>query len=225
MDKEEYGRYLLAIIEEEEEEEEESDEDKVVEREEQLFGLFQFFMPDGKGVEAIFAPLEDGDVYLQRLTPIYEMLDPADFEGDSTPGYFNAKLVETSEETLKDYGQQFIEGLKQLLEDDEAASTYLDAIQQIEVLPPGGIDPFLHSSDADVHEALYDVIDQVEEHGEPIAILGEAYYSIACNYLISYYLQWPRYGLEGDPLIPYFELYRRGYSAVFSEGKLYIGAD
>lgn len=55
--------------------------------------------------EAIFAPLEDGDVYLKRLTPIYEMLDPADFEGDSTPGYFNGKLVETSEETLKDYGQ------------------------------------------------------------------------------------------------------------------------
>lgn len=224
MDKEEYGRYLLAIIEEEEEEEEESDEDKVVEKDE-LFGLFQFFMPDGQGVEAIFAPLEDGDVYLQRLTPIYEMLDPADFEGDSVPGYFNAKLVETSEESLKAYGQKFMEGLKQLLEDDEEASAYLAAVQQIEVLPPGGIEPFLHSSDADVHEALYDVVDQVEEDEEPIAILGEAYYSIACDYLISYYLQWPRYGLAGDPLAPYFELHRRGYSAVFSEGKLVIGAD
>lgn len=58
---------------------------------------------------------------------------------------------------------------------------------------------------------------------EPIEILDEAYYSIACEYWISYYLQWHRYGLKGDPFAPYFELYRLGYSAVFSDQKLYIG--
>ena len=113
MDQEEYGRYLLSLMEEEE-----PDEDTVVEAEE-LFGFFQMFMPEGDGVEAVFEPLEEGDVYLQRILPIYGMLDPADFAGDSVPGFFNAKRVETSGETLIGYGQQFIEGLKQLLDEDE----------------------------------------------------------------------------------------------------------
>jgi hypothetical protein len=204
-------------------EEEEPDEDTVVEAEE-LFGFFQMFMPEGDGVEAIFEPLEDGDTYLKRITPIYTMLDPADFAGDTVPGYFNAERVEASGETLIGYGRQFIEGLKELLNEDEEVSAYLAAIQHIELLPPGQIAAIRQLSDADVHEALFDVVSQGRDFEEPIDILGEAYYSIACDYWISYYLQWPRFGLKGDPLAPYFELYRRGYGAVFFEGKLFIGA-
>lgn len=71
--------------------------------------------------------------------------------------------------------------------------------------------------------------DVLKGHGEQLIkglkeLLDEAYYSIACDYWISYYLQWHRYGLKGDPLAPYFELYRLGYSAIFSEQKLYIGS-
>jgi hypothetical protein len=219
MEKEEYGRYLFSMVDEEEE----PDEDTVVE-EENLFGLFQMFMPEGDGVEAVFEPLEDGNTYLQRILPIYGMLDPADFSEDSFPGYFIAKRVETSEEVLIGYGRQFIEGLKELLDEEEEVSTYLAAIQQIEILPPGQIAAIRRLSDADVYEALFDVINSCRKYEEPIDILGEAYYSIACDYWISYYLQWPRFGLKGDPLAPYFELYRRGYAAVFSEGKLFIGA-
>lgn len=218
MDQQEYGRYLLAILEEEE-----PDEGAVV-AEEELYGFFQLFMPDGAGVEAVFQPLEDGDTYLQRIIPIYTMLDPADFAGDTVPGYFNAKQTEASGETLIGYGRQLIEGLKELLEEDEEVTAYLDAIQQIEILPPGQIAEIRLSSDADVHEALSDVVNSCRNYEEPIDILSEAYYSIACDYWISYYLQWPRFGLKDDPLAPYFELYRRGYDAVFSEGKLFIGA-
>ncbi|MDF2934641.1 MAG: hypothetical protein K0Q90_14 [Paenibacillaceae bacterium] len=219
MDREEYGRYLLSMMEEEE-----PDEDTVVEAEE-LFGFFQMFMPEGDGVEAIFEPLEDGDAYLKRIIPIYGMLDPADFSGDIIPGYFNAKRVEASGEALIAYGQQFIEGLKQLLDEDEEVSAYLAAVQQIELLPSGQIAAIRPLSDAGVYEALFDVVNQGRDFEEPIDVLGEAYYSIACDYWISYYLQWPRFGLKGDPLAPYFELYRRGYTAVFSEGKLFIGAN
>lgn len=218
MEKEEYGRYLVRMLEEDEPE-----EDTIVEAEE-LFGLFQMFMPDGAGVEAVFKPLEDGDTYLQRLLPIYAMLDPADFAGDSVPGYFNAKRVEASGDTLIAYGQEFIEGLKELLDEDEEVSAYLAAIQQVELLPPGQIDEVRSLYDPEVYEALSDVIIQCKNYEEPIDILGEAYYSISCDTWISYYLQWPRFGLKGDPLAPYFELYRRGYSAIFYEEKLYIGA-
>ncbi len=218
MDKQEYGRYLFSMIDEEE-----PDEDTVVE-EENLFGLFQMFMPDGAGVEAVFKPLEDGDTYLQRLLPIYAMLDPANFAGDTVPGYFNAKHAEASGETLTELGRQVIESFKGLLDEDEEVSAYLAAIQQIELLPPGQIAEVSSLYDPEVYEALSDLIIQCKDYEEPIDILGEAYYSISCDTWISYYLQWPRFGLGGDPLVPYFELYRRGYSAIFSEGKLYIGA-
>ncbi len=219
MDQGEYGRYLLSLMEEEE-----PDEDSVV-AEEELYGFFQMFMPNGAGVEAVFEPLEDGGAYLQRILPIYGMLDPADFAGDTVPGYFNAKYTEASGETLIDYGQRFIEGLKELLGEDEETFAYLDAVQQIELLPPGHIAEIRRLSDFEVYEALFDVVNNCRNFEEPIDILGEAYYSIACDYWISYYLQWPRFGLAGDPLAPYFELCRRGYAAVFSEGKLFIGAN
>ncbi|WP_430108390.1 hypothetical protein [Paenibacillus sp. B1-33] len=63
-----------------------------------------------------------------------------------------------------------------------------------------------------------------KDYDAPIEILDEAYYSIACDYWISYYLQWHRYRLKGDPFASYFDLYRLGYSATFSEHALYIGS-
>ena len=43
-------------------------------------------------------------------------------------------------------------------------------------------------------------------------VLGEAYYSINCVYLLSVYLQYPNYAQkpQEDFLKPYFELYLAG---------------
>lgn len=223
MDKQSYARYLLSLMDEEVDSDGEVSEDA-------LYGYFQMYMPSGKGVDATFEPLEDGDAYLKRIVGIYEMLDPEDFGGDTVPGYFNAKAVEVPEEVLKGYGEQFIKGLKQLLDEfsewDGAAeaAAYLAGIEEIQLLARGGINTVRESYDPDVYEAIFDVVSEHKDYDAPIEILDEAYYSIACDYWISYYLQWYRYGLKGDPFAPYFELYRLGYSAVFSEGKLYIGA-
>ncbi|VTR62018.1 Uncharacterised protein [Actinobacillus pleuropneumoniae] len=223
MDKQTYARYLLNLMDEE------ADSDEAVIEEAALYGYFQMYMPSGKGVEATFEPLEDGQVYLRRISRIYEMLDPEDFSGGTVPAYFIGKRDEESEDVLRGYGEQFIRELKQLLdtfakwEGAADAVAYLDGIDNIEFLPPGKIDTVRDSYDPDVYEALSEVIMEHKNDEEPIEILDEAYYSIACDYWISYYLQWHRYGLKGDPFAPYFELHRLGYSAVFSGEKLYIG--
>lgn len=91
---------------------EEIDSDESDIEEALFYGYFQMYMPDGKGVEETFAPLQkDGDAYLRRIVRIYEMLDPGDFSGNTVPGYFNGKAGKVPSDILMNYGRQFIQGL------------------------------------------------------------------------------------------------------------------
>ncbi|MEV9641472.1 hypothetical protein ABZ756_12245 [Mammaliicoccus sciuri] len=224
MDKQSYARYLLQLMDEEVD----SDESDIEEA--RFYGYFQMYMPDGKGIEATFEPLEDGHAYLQKVLQIYEMLDPNDFSGPAVPGYFTSKAGNVPNEVLVDYGRQFIQGLKDLLlecsgkMDVEGSVDYLLGIEEVRIVPPGSIDGIRQQYDPEIYETIFDIISEQTEYDEPIEVLDEAYYSIACDYWISYYLQWHRYRLNGDPFAAYFELYGRGYSAIFSENRLYIGS-
>ncbi len=223
MDKQSYARYLLQLMDEE------MDSDELEIDEARFYGYFQMYMPDGKGVEATFEPLEDGHAYLQRILQIYEMLNPEDFSGPAVLGYFISKNSNVPNEVLLDYGRQFIQGLKDLLLgssgklDTKDSADYLLGIEEVRIVPPGSIDGIRQQYDPEIYETIFDIISEQVEYDDPIEVLEEAYYSIACDYWISYYLQWHRYRLNGDPFAAYFELYRRGYSAIFSENKLYIG--
>jgi len=224
LQQQEYARYLLALLDEETDADQEIEEDA-------LYGYFQAYMPSGEGVEQTFEPLEHADVYLNRIKRIYEMLDPRDFEGDEIPGYFIGKQEEGPEEILITNGKQLVLRLHQLFkgqpnsEDAAEAAAYLDRMTEIVVLKAGEIRAHQYERDDEFYDAFFNLIDEHTDATEPLHILGEAYYSIACDYWVSYYLQWPRYkGLEQyDPLAPYFELYRLGYSLTFSDQKLYIG--
>lgn len=223
MDQQEYARYLLGLLGEGAEEGEEIDEDR-------FYGYFQCYMPSGKGVERTFEPLVNGDEYLNRIRPIYEMLDSREFEGDTVPGYFNGGTEELSEEKLKQLGQSLLGGLISLFsehtqEEPDEAAEYLKCISNITILPQEEIEAYRDDQEESVYEELSDLISECTDYDEPISILREAYYSIACDYWVSYYLQWPQYEeLQGsDPLAPYFELYRCGYSVSFNEQTLYIG--
>ncbi|GKV54478.1 hypothetical protein NCCP2222_04250 [Sporosarcina sp. NCCP-2222] len=214
MDKQSYANYLLQLMDEE------LDDEEIEEA--QFYGYFQMFMPGGKDLEATFAPLEEGHAYLQRIYQIYKMLDPEDFNGPTVPGYFTGKAGRVSDERLLEYGRGLIQGLQDLLK--ESSAGYLLGIEDVEIVPSGTIDEIRQQYEPELYETIFDIISDQKDYDEPIEILDEAYYSIACDYWISYYLQWHRYGLKGDPFAPYFELYRNGYSAVFSENKLYIGS-
>jgi len=229
MNQQEYGLYVLGLIGEEP-----YGEDGVTE--EELYGYFQSFMPRGQGVEKVFEPLEHGEALLARIRPIYEMLDASDFEGEAVPGYFNGGRGEATEAHIRALGGELIEGLLRLFavgpEQSRKASRTLASISAIDVLAPGDIAPIFADFVAEdnlgsiVYETLTDVISAHTDFTEPIEILNEAYYSIGCDYWLSYYLQWPRYrGLEStsDPLRPYAELYKLGYSVVFQKGKMLVG--
>ncbi|QTD41520.1 hypothetical protein [Sporosarcina sp. Te-1] len=222
MDKQSYARYLLQLMDEE------VDADESDIEEAWFYGYFQMYMPDGKGVEATFEPLEDGHAYLQKIVQIYEMLSPEDFSGPAVPGYFIGKASNVTDEVLLNYGRQFIQDLQDLLmessgkTDTEDSAEYLLKIEEVRIVSPGSIDGIRQQYDPEIYETIFDIINEQKEYDEPIEVLDEAYYSIACDYWISYYLQWQRYRLNGDPFAAYFELYRRGYSAIFSENKLFI---
>lgn len=228
MNQQEYARYLLGLMGEEPLEEDDVEEEEIPK--EMFYGYFQMYMPSGEGIKATFVPLEDGDVYLQRIVRIYEMLDPKNFEGEYIPGYFHgtSDIDSVAEQTLIGYGEQLVKGLKDLLEahkdiEGSTEAAYLAGDTEIALLAKGEIDSYRDHYDAEIYEALFEIIGEYKDYNAPIEILDEAYYSIACDYWISYYLQWHRYGLKGDPFSPYFELYKLGYNAVFAGKKLYIG--
>jgi hypothetical protein len=239
MDQQEYGRYLLALSAEEIE----PDDDMEVEAD-HLYGFFQGFMPSGTGVERVFEPIPDGQRFLDRIRPIYEMLNPEDFAGEYVPGYFNGGNEDASEGTLRGLGEELIKRLKSLFsivpEKDVEADSAKEAIRalacvkEVVVLPPGEIGKLeqrlIQGTDEEdsevVYEALGELIRSRSDYSENIELLNEAYYSIACDYWVAYYLQWPRYqGLQeaDDCLYPYFELYRYGYNLHWTQNKLFIG--
>nr|WP_154982858.1 hypothetical protein [Paenibacillus xylanexedens] len=239
MDQQEYGRYLLAMGGEEFEPavDEQVDADH-------LYGFFQWFMPSGEGVERVFEPISGGQRFLDRIRPIYEMLNPGDFTGEYVPGYFNGGHEVAPEETLRKLGQELIAGLKTLFsivpEDDESADIAQEALQdlasvkEVVVLSQGELGKLeqraIQGTDEEdseaVYEALGDLLSSRSDYDEAIEILSEAYYSIACDYWVAYYLQWPRYeGLQEveNCLYPYFELYRYGYNLHWTKTTLFIG--
>ncbi|CAI7663532.1 unnamed protein product [Penicillium discolor] len=187
-----------------------------------FYGLFQWFMPTGAGVERVFEPIPDGQRFLDRIRPIYEMLNPEDFAGEYVPGYFNGGNEDAPQDTLRSLGEELIERLKLLFskvpEDDEAADAAKEAFRALSCTD---------EEDSEVvYEALGDLLRSRSDYNEKIELLSEAYYSIACDYWVAYYLQWPRYqGLQEaeDCLYPYFELYRYGYNLHWTQNKLFIG--
>ncbi|MCW3792928.1 hypothetical protein OM416_15155 [Paenibacillus sp. LS1] len=240
MDPQAYGRYLLEMGGEEFK----PAEDEQVEAD-HLYGFFQWFMPSGAGVERVFEPIPDGQRYLDRIRPIYEILNPEDFTGEYVPGYFNGGNEEASEATLRDLGEKLIGGLKSLFsmvtEDDEVADAAKEALQdlacltEVVVLAAGEINKLeqraIQGTDEEDNESVYEALGELlssrKDYNEAVEILSEAYYSIACDYWVAYYLQWPRYrGLQEvkDCLFPYFELYRYGYNLHWTQNKLFIGS-
>ncbi|WP_221822527.1 hypothetical protein NST33_07490 [Paenibacillus sp. FSL L8-0435] len=239
MDQQEYGRYLLSMggedIEREDDEQVEADH---------LYGFFQWFMPSGAGIERVFEPIPESQCFLDRIRLIYEMLNPEEFAGEYVPGYFNGGHEDASEETLRGLGEELIQRLKSLFsmvpEDDELADVAkkaygaLACVKEVVALPPGEISKLeqglIQGTDEEdsevVYEALGDLLRSRKDYNEAIEILSEAYYSIACDYWVAYYLQWPRYqGLQEaeNCLYPYFELYCYGYNLHWTQTKLYIG--
>ena len=86
---------------------------------------------------------------------------------------------------------------------------------------------FAHSKDELAH-AVYEAITEwmidSPKLDTKLWVLGEAYYSINCDYLLSAYLQYPNYAQrpQEDFLEPYFELYLAGRQIAFERGEVVV---
>jgi len=75
-----------------------------------------------------------------------------------------------------------------------------------------------------VYEAITEWMIDSPKLDAKLWVLGEAYYSINCDYLPSAYLQYPNYAQrpQEDFLKPYFELYLAGRQVAFEQGEVVV---
>ena len=203
---------------------------KEIDLQDKLYGLFQCFMPEGAGVEAVFAPLQNGEALQARIMPIYAVTarqTQEAFDQGMAPGYFcppqNPKF---DDEALKSLALAHVRNLKifaEFLGDDELLKM-LDEIKFARVQE--SFDLAHHEDElADaVYEAITEWMIDTPKLDAKLWVLGEAYYSIDCDYLLSAYLQYPNYAQrpQEDFLKPYFELYLAGRQITFERGEVVV---
>lgn len=203
---------------------------KEIDLQDKFYGLFQCFMPEGAGVEAVFAPLQSGEALQARIMPIYAVTAQwtrEAFDQGMAPGYFcPPQDPKFDDEALKSLALAHVRNLKifaEFLGDDELLKM-LNEIKSARVQE--GFD-FAHNKDelaGAVYETITECMIDSPKLDMKLWVLGEAYYSIDCDYLLSAYLQYPNYAQrpQEDFLKPYFELYLAGRQITFERGEVVV---
>ena len=75
-----------------------------------------------------------------------------------------------------------------------------------------------------VYEAITEWMIDTQGLDAKLSVLGEAYYSVDCDYPLSAYLQYPNSAQkpQADFLKPYFELYLAGRQVAFERGEVVV---
>lgn len=68
--------------------------------------------------------------------------------------------------------------------DTADAAAYLTGIKEVQILPHRSIDDIRQQYDPEIYESISDIISEHKDYEDPIEILDDAYYSIACDYWI-----------------------------------------
>ena len=205
---------------------------KEIDLQDKLYGLFQCFMPDGAGTRAVFAPLQNGTELQARIMPIYAVTAQQTREAfgrGMAPGYFcPPQDPKFDDEALKSLALAHVRNLKifaEFLGDDELLKM-LGEIKSARVQESFDL---AHSKDelaCAVYEAITEWMIDTPKLDTKLWVLGEAYYSINCDYLLPAYLQYPNYAQrpQEDFLKPYFELYLAGRQVAFEQGEVVVFA-
>jgi len=221
MTKKEYAKHLAEII----------NDDIDIDSDDlrcQFYGYFQSFMPNGNGLEKVFEPIINGDLYFERLIKIFsateERFNELSKEGKS-PGYF-CPNPEKNKELLILNGRKYIENLK-LFSEIVADQEFINTMSGIKTVEITDSDKRTNENDTNtiVYESISDWFIDNTNFDSIIEVLDEAYYSINCDYNLSHYFQHPIYEdkLKFDLFAPYFEIWKMGYYCWFDEGRLIIG--
>nr|WP_314441048.1 hypothetical protein [uncultured Campylobacter sp.] len=203
---------------------------KEIDLQDKLYGLFQCFMPEGAGVEAVFAPLQSGEALQARIMPIYAVTAQQTreaFDQGVAPGYFcPPQDPKFDEEALKSLALAYVRNLK-IFADFLGKNELLKMLGETKSARVQESFDLAHHEDGlacAVYEAITEWMIDSPKLDAKLWVLGEAYYSIDCDYLLSAYLQYPNYAQrpQEDFLKPYFELYLAGRQVAFERGEVVV---
>ncbi|WP_297962864.1 hypothetical protein [uncultured Campylobacter sp.] len=201
-----------------------------IDLQDKLYGLFQCFMPEGAGVEAVFAPLQNGAELQARIMPIYAVTAQQTreaFDQGVAPGYFcPPQDLKFDDEALKSLALAHVRNLK-IFAEFLGKSELLKMLGEIKSARVQESFNLAHHEDGlacAVYEAITEWMIDTPKLYAKLWVLGEAYYSINCDYLLSAYLQYPNYAQkpQEDFLKPYFELYLAGRQITFERGEVVV---
>jgi hypothetical protein len=200
-----------------------------VDNEDQWYGVFQGYRPHGDGVEELFNGVPDAPEYVERLQSVCRA---AYHDGWVQDAYFVVRTPQpASNEELIALGQELLGGLRLIavlatLSGSRELHAYLSGISGVTVVPTAGLDRE-HDDHLLVHESVRDIMRGFYDYGHRIIQLREGYYSVACNYWLAWYLQWPyfRQWVPRDVFRPYFELWARGCRVGFQGDSLCLARD
>ncbi len=170
--------------------------------------------------------LPDAPEYAARLRSVYQAAFHDDWAQDA---YFVVRTpVPATDDELIRFGLELLRGLRLLAKlairsGGEELHEYLCGVNQVVVVQPGGCDPS-HDDHLMVHESVGDILSRYYDYGHDAVQLREGFYSVACDYWLAWYLQWPyfRRWMPQDVFRPYFELWARGCEIAFQCNSLYI---
>jgi hypothetical protein len=183
------------------------------------FGLFQQFRPHGDDVEAVFDGVPNASAYIERIRFVCRAAFHQDWARDA---YFVVRSPQpASLEELAGLGMEYVASLRFLSamlakRDQPHLDRYLASVNKVVVKPSARANG-MNDDDSLVYEAVGDFLSEFYDFKHPIIKLREAYYSVACNYYLAWYLQWPFFSkkISQDVFRPYFELWARGYGCAF----------
>jgi hypothetical protein len=199
--------------------------------------LFHHFRPGGDGVEKVFQGVVRGEEILPRLKEVYLSTAQGSVRENTSDAYFIVRQAEplstaqALEHCLK-HLENMLRLLKTFREDGEAVledvSRVLSPLPTIQVLPGSAPDAPIDddSPDLTLYEAICDLTTDLTyqwEHVDSHAfLLDDAFYYLACDYLLERYLTWPLFrdltDLE-EPFAPYFELWKHGAKYRFTDSR------
>jgi len=197
-------------------------EGEVWKNEDDLFGFFDCFRPDGTMVERVFAGVVGGDEIVQRLLRVYEC----------TRGTFNAwgyfivrRPVPATPERLVELTAQHLDKVRQIARSHQDAdlAKLMDTVPEIEIRRGPAPDrklPDYNAPETMIYDVVGDWLSGLDPLESDALLLDEAFYSIACDYDIARYLCWPLYRKSTEieePFGPYFELWTHGARPIFEK--------
>jgi hypothetical protein len=190
------------------------------------FGLFQRFRPHGDGVAAVFDGIPHAAEYIDRLQSVYRAAYHDDWSGDA---YFVVRYPQAaSTAELASFGMEYVAGLRFLSgmlakRGQPRLDQYLGRVTNAAVVPLAAARR-MNDDDILVYEGVGEFMGELYDYEHPIIKLSEAYYSVACDYWLAWYLQWPYFTerIPKDVFLPYFELWARGHGCIFQGTSLYL---